>query len=232
MVSQGRSFAATGSTRRGGNKVPTSLEREWPRDWRIRLPSIPDRSTCISNPACGVGDLLLAVAKKLPVGDTLQSTVDDWSKRLAGCDISTDFVRLAKARLVLLAAGRCRVDPSGERVALTRTFPDIVEADFLSYSQGEHHANVVVMNPPFGYTQAAAGCKWATGRINAAALFTERAIQNASDGTRNRCDSARCAPIGKSLQAVAYSDRRVWLGTQGAARWVSLRDGRMSTYAF
>ena len=144
----------------------------------------PDSREVYFDPTCGAGDLLLAVAKKLPVADTLQNTIDVWSKRLAGCEISPDFVRLAKARLVLLAARRCRIRPRAESVALASVFPDIVEADFFSCSNDRHCADVVIMNPPFGYTRATAECEWAKGRINAAAIFTERAIRGSSEGTR------------------------------------------------
>ena len=137
------------------------------------------------DPTCGAGDLLLAVAKKLPVAATLSRTLNDWGRCLVGCDISLDFVRLAKARLVLLAAKRCRVRPGEESVVVSRAFPKIVEADFLSYSSRIlQRANVVIMNPPFGYTRAPEGCEWAQGRICAAAMFAERAIRGSRVGTQ------------------------------------------------
>ena len=40
------------------------------------------------------------------------------------------------------------------------------------------------MNPPFGYTHAPDECEWARGRISAAAMFAERAIQDSQEGTR------------------------------------------------
>ena len=144
----------------------------------------PDSRHVYFDPTCGAGDLLLAVAKKLPVANTLQRTLADWEQCLAGCDISPEFVRLAKARLVLLAAKRCRVLPSDESVVLSSTFPKIVEADFLSLSRRPHRADVVIMNPPFGYTRAPDECEWAQGRVSAAAMFAERAIQGSHEGTR------------------------------------------------
>lgn len=136
------------------------------------------------DPTCGAGDLLLAVAKKLPVADTLQRTLADWGQCLAGCDISPEFVRLARARLVLLAAKRCRVRPSKGSLALSGTFPNIFAADFLSHSGRTRRTDVVIMNPPFGYTRAPDECEWAQGRVSAAAMFAERAIQESHDGTR------------------------------------------------
>ena len=136
------------------------------------------------DPTCGAGDLLLAVAKNLPIANTFRGTLDHWGRCLAGCDISSDFVRLAKARLALLAAKRCGVRPSNENTVLSRTFSKIVEADFLSRSKRAHRADVVIMNPPFGYTRAPDECEWAQGRVSAAAMFTERAIQDSREGTR------------------------------------------------
>ena len=137
------------------------------------------------DPTCGAGDLLLSVAKRLPVSTTLQETLSHWERCLVGCDVSVDFVRLAKARLVLLALKRCRVQPSEKKIVLTRTFPKIIQGDFFSCSSGIlEHADVVVMNPPFGYTRAPQECEWAQGRICAAAKFAERAIRDSRPGTR------------------------------------------------
>ena len=44
--------------------------------------------------------------------------------------------------------------------------------------------DVVVMNPPFGYRIAPKTCKWAQGRINAAALFVENTINQTKNGAR------------------------------------------------
>ena len=136
------------------------------------------------DPTCGAGDLLLAIAKKLPIADTLEETLANWGLCISGCDISPYFVRLAKARLVLLAAKRCRVRPHEESVSLSSVFPNIVEADFLADSLRVRLANVVLMNPPFGYTRASVECQWAKGRVNAAAIFAERAIKESREGTR------------------------------------------------
>ena len=146
---------------------------------------IPSRSPCeYFDPACGAGDLLLAVAKKLPLGETLESTIATWGQHLAGFDISLEFVRVAKARLVLLAAHRCRTRPPAGAIVPSRAFPGIVEADFLSDPERLRRADVTVMNPPFGYTTAPADCSWARGRVNAAAVFAEQVIRNSRPGAR------------------------------------------------
>ena len=140
--------------------------------------------TLYYDPTCGAGDLLLAVASKLPISQTFDKTLDDWSKLIAGCDIEPDFVRLTKARLVLLAAKRCHVRLSNENSLLCESFPKIKVSNYLTDPGFLHQANIIVMNPPFGYINAPKECDWANGRINAAALFTERTILQSRDGTR------------------------------------------------
>lgn len=136
------------------------------------------------DPACGVGDLFLAVARQLPILDTFEGTLADWGRQLAGCDIDAEFVRLAKARLVLLAAQRCHVRPNQQHLTLSGTFPGIVQADFLAQAKRVHRADAIIMNPPFGYTKAPVGCEWASGRVTSAAMFAERAVAEAREGTR------------------------------------------------
>ena len=144
----------------------------------------PDSQLKYFDPTCGAGDLLLGIAKRLPVRETLEDTIAMWGECLAGFDISPEFVRAAKARLVLLAAKRCGVRPAETDIELRRAFPRIVEADFLSNPTATNLADVVVMNPPFGYASAPDGCTWARGRVNAAATFVERAIRDARKGTQ------------------------------------------------
>ena len=136
------------------------------------------------DPACGAGDLLLAIALRLPVEPTFSGTLDAWGTRLGGSDISPDFVRLTKARLILLAAKRSRVRPPFDAGVLAGAFPNILVRDSLDPSRRLPKADVIVMNPPFGYAAAPEGCDWAQGRVNHAALFVDRVIRDASDGTR------------------------------------------------
>lgn len=136
------------------------------------------------DPACGAGDLLLAIARKFPLQPTFTDTVKTWGENLAGCDVSPDFVRLAKARLMLLAAMRCRVHPPFTQSELIDAFPNLLVADSLASSRPIPSADVVVMNPPFGYACAPPDCVWASGRVNLAALFVDRIIREIPDGTR------------------------------------------------
>ena len=136
------------------------------------------------DPACGAGDLLLAIAQKLPLRPTFSDTLNTWGTRLAGCDVSSDFVRLARARLTLLAAKRCRVRPPLDYPESVEAFPNIRVADSLAPSRRMPNAHVIVMNPPFGYATAPSDCVWSSGRVNLAALFVDRIVADIPDGTR------------------------------------------------
>jgi hypothetical protein len=58
-----------------------------------------ERCERVVDPACGIGDLLLATARQLPLGPTLEATLKAWSRRLAGVDLHGPFLALAWHRL-------------------------------------------------------------------------------------------------------------------------------------
>ncbi len=149
-----------------------------------RVPVRSDFQGLYFDPACGAGDLLIGVAKRLPVAPTLKETILDWGKRLAGWDISPEFVRMAKARLVLLAASRCRARPNSHEIVLDTVFPRISVRDFLAQSKPLQPDDVVVMNPPFSYIATPYDCSWSSGQVNAAAVFTEKVMRQAPVGLR------------------------------------------------
>ena len=136
------------------------------------------------DPTCGAGDLLLAAARKLRIAPTLDETIADWGNRLRGLDISAEFIRLAKARLVLLAAKRCGIRPNYQADIFSDVFPLIRSADFLADHGDTSSAAFVIMNPPFAYAPAPDKCTWAGGRVNAAAIFVDKIIRESVNGTR------------------------------------------------
>lgn len=134
------------------------------------------------DPACGGGDLLLAVGQQLPTGGSLEKTIAQWGERLAGADLEETFVRLARARLVLLAHARTtRVGM--DHLHLEECFPRLVVADGIEHLRRSPKAAIIV-NPPFGGTTAPSGCTWGTGLVSEAALFFERCLEAALSGTR------------------------------------------------
>lgn len=135
-----------------------------------------DDDALVLDPTCGIGDLLLARAAHLPLRATLAETLTIWGDRLAGFDVREDLVDLCKARLCLLArargAFRDEVDP------LT-AFPQIVVGDMLAATSDAMlaRADAILFNPPFGKTLSSTKLDWATGEINAAAIFLSRLTQ-------------------------------------------------------
>ena len=60
----------------------------------------------ILDPAMGAGDLLIEATRQLSADYDLSTTLKSWGQVLHGRDIQPDFVRLAKARLILTAVSR------------------------------------------------------------------------------------------------------------------------------
>lgn len=134
------------------------------------------------DPTCGMGDLLLGVAKGLPLGSTVKHTLRLWGHQLAGTDLHSEFVAGAKMRLALLARQRHGVSivlkGSGEDY-----FPHIRVADGLTECDEFNRATHLLMNPPFGAITAPDGCKWTQGRTTAAAVFIISALERVRPGT-------------------------------------------------
>ncbi|MDE0219241.1 MAG: hypothetical protein OXJ90_08215 [Spirochaetaceae bacterium] len=146
-------------------------------------PSTEDESV-YCDPTCGVGDLLLAVARRLSLAPTVSETLSLWGSSLTGCDLSPVFVRAAKARLALLAMRRCGLRESIAPAALDDLLPAITVCDALRCHDRYSAVDRIIMNPPFRMMPAPEDCEWSAGRLNAAALFTESAIVHSRDGTR------------------------------------------------
>lgn len=152
------------------------------------------------DPTCGMGDLLLAVAKILPLGRTLQETLKVWGQQLSGTDLHPEFVEGTKTRLVLLARQRHQAD----RIAIDASveyFPYIHVADALGEQAEFQRATCILMNPPFGAISAPDNCTWGSGRITAAALFVTSILERATPGTEV------LAILPEVLRSGSFSDR-------------------------
>ena len=137
------------------------------------------------DPACGAGDLLISVARQLPLRGSLSDTLISWGQQLYGYDVHKEFVRATKLRLVLTALERgdsqftcMQVGPSDDY------FPHVRIANGLksveSYSVSSH----IVINPPFYPMQVSKDCRWAGGKVSAAALFLDACVTKARPGTK------------------------------------------------
>lgn len=141
-------------------------------------------SGAIADVGCGAGDLLLACAKKLPLGSDLNETLHIWGQYLIGFDIHQEFINATKIRLVLLAINRGVLIRDSYIPTLDGIFPMIRSCDFLSNPEEIAKASYVVMNPPYNNLQAPAHCKWASGKINSAALFVDACLSKMRAGAK------------------------------------------------
>jgi hypothetical protein len=138
----------------------------------------------ILDPACGVGDLFVACAERLPVQATLSRTLKQWGRQLFGRDLHEEFVSAAKARLVLAAIrrgvryGRLPQDVPEE------WFPNLKSGCGLSDLGLVRGARYIVMNPPFTMVTAPSTCSWSSGVVSCAAIFLETCLRHARRGTR------------------------------------------------
>lgn len=129
-----------------------------------------DDDALVLDPTCGIGNLLIARAAKLPLRDTLASTLAFWGERLAGFDSRDDLIQLCKVRLCMLARARGNFT---DEIDPLRTFPQILGQDMFSPESVDllERADAVLFNPPFGKTRWPEKLEWASGEINAAAIF-------------------------------------------------------------
>jgi hypothetical protein len=131
---------------------------------------------------CGMGDLLLAAAKRLPLAATLSDTLTQWGTQLAGTDLHAEFIEGAKIRLTLMACQRHRTAEPPINIP-ENLFPYIKVGDGLREEVAFQQATTLLLNPPFGRVKAPAGCKWASGYISEAAIFMETALERMRPGT-------------------------------------------------
>ena len=135
------------------------------------------------DPAVGAGDLLIEVARQLPVQKDLGETLRFWGQLLHGRDLQPMFVRLAKARLVLLAVARGAVASTKNGDGLDDILPEIKVGDGLKLLAGGWSGTHIVMNPPFTYRQASEDINWASGQTSEAAMFLAAAVEGGEPGT-------------------------------------------------
>jgi hypothetical protein len=138
----------------------------------------------ISDPACGVGDLLLAAAWKLPVSMDLAETLKIWGKKLMGYDVHPEFVHATKVRLLLLAMLRSSGIEDSNIPKLSKLFTMICLNDFLAQPKKLSRATHILINPPYNELIAPYECNWGSMKVSAAALFMDACLSNASTGAK------------------------------------------------
>lgn len=165
--------------RMNGAFFTTSKLRDGP--FGNALPNRPSELAAL-DPSCGAGDLLLRWADRLPAQRSLQATLNSWTPLIHGIDRRTDFVRLARARLVLAAALRSQV--TGKTKPLEEQLPNLTVGDGLSRLREGDLPTWVLQNPPFGMSPVPEWFASGSGLVSQAAVFLEAWLMAASAGQR------------------------------------------------
>ncbi len=137
----------------------------------------------ILDPACGSGDLLLACSRRLPIADSLPETLKAWGRQLFGLDLYPEFIRAAKARLVLAAALRGRWDANTGLADTESWLPGIRVGNGLAIPEDLARATHLALNPPFNLIQTPEGVEWSRGQVSAAAVFVNHVLARCEKGT-------------------------------------------------
>lgn len=133
----------------------------------------------ILDPACGSGNLLVALAATFEISPSLEATLSEWNSRLHGVDINESFVNIARKKLVKLALSKGAV-PSGEKTPgeILSILSNVRVGDFLKeYKAYCGKVGGIIMNPPFCHIDASSEIAWTSGRFNAASLFVVYATE-------------------------------------------------------
>ena len=140
-----------------------------------------NKESVILDPACGVGDLLIACASGL--SRQSDARVEDWGHRLVGRDVQPTFVRAAQLRLKLKAI-ELGLGTWSQRGAERLFFSNIRTGCGLVDRAAIRNATHILMNPPFARIPAPADCQWAGGSVSSAGLFLSHCVAHAMPGTR------------------------------------------------
>jgi hypothetical protein len=148
----------------------------------VNLLSVSDWADArVFDPTCGAADLLLPIARRLPLKRTISSTLEFWNNRISGCDLSPEFIEAARLRLILLAVTRgLKLDDSPTNLA--KLLNNICVGDGLA-SEVYSKSSYIVMNPPYGRVDSG-NQQWREGSVTSAALFVDRAAQLSAPGTQ------------------------------------------------
>jgi hypothetical protein len=164
------------SVRRGNNTFFTSSEL------RVRLVA-PHRNriargASVLDPACGIGDLLLAAQEFLPRSWSTEKRRDHIANRFHGRDLVDVFVNIAKDRIELAVMKASRRARSNKDVS----YPNISTGDGLHAQVPYALADLVLLNPPFGRVVLPSRQRWAEGLTSEAAPFTLDVLRRVRPG--------------------------------------------------
>lgn len=128
------------------------------------------KDSVVLDPTCGTGNLLIESSRKLPIKQSLLSTLHLWGKVLRGYDIHETFVEATKLRLTLEALRRGAIKDCSINDAFL-CFPKIKTADAMRIESHElADVTHALMNPPFSSWDSPEDHYWNPGKTNAAGI--------------------------------------------------------------
>jgi N-6 DNA Methylase len=151
-------------------------------DYLLKDTELSGGQKVVYDPCCGMGDLLLAAARKLPLKNSLKQTIINWGEILIGTDIHPEFIEATKSRLFILARARHK-SYLIEHINWRDCFPKIHVSDGLIELDDYLNASIILLNPPYGRVMVSHGCDWAKGKISESAKFIINALEKSKDET-------------------------------------------------
>lgn len=143
-----------------------------------------NNTSVLVDPTCGGGDLLLACTPYLQICDDLSETISQWQSNLCGIDLHSEFVDISKLRLILKAL-TLGADKNTSSFNLdSKHFSKFRNGSMFDNLEVLQSATHVLLNPPFYKMPSPESCQWASGKVNAAAVFFEVCLDNVQSGTR------------------------------------------------
>ena len=140
-------------------------------------------NSIVCDPTCGAGNLLIAASSSLPVFESLERTLDLWGKALRGFDIVPEFVECTKLRLILEAIRRGATKRHSSLECLEEKLKNIKVGSIYENLDSLTSVSHVLINPPYTLENAPEDCRWASGKVNAAAVFMDAVLDNLTSTT-------------------------------------------------
>lgn len=138
----------------------------------------------VLDPCCGTGNLLIAVSKKLELGNGLTNTLSIWNRKLHGFDLYEEFVEATKLRIILEAIQRGADLENYELDHYLGILTNITCKNALELDAIKTNYNYILMNPPYNLSLIDDYKHWRSGKVNLAAVFLDYYILFSEVDTR------------------------------------------------
>lgn len=138
----------------------------------------------VLDPCCGTGNLLVAVAKRLEMGNGLAETLVIWNEKLHGFDIFEGFVEATKLNIIIEALKRGAISDGYALEQYLTILSNIRCIDSLKDVSYELSFTHILMNPPYNLSIIDNYNHWKSGKVNLAAVFVDHYITLSKEGTR------------------------------------------------